>query len=178
LNHGSKGDQKMARPLTVDFFAGEPLAFQTEALLLAAVPDKGRIAYAVDTNKFFIHQGSSWYPMGGGLGDVEAVATGPNTLLANESGKIITNEGAAGAVTHNLPAAAAGLQFTFVVQAAQNMVIQSVGTDTIRSGAGVSSGPGTATSGTVGDTITLVAINATEWIATSEGDVSGAWVLA
>jgi hypothetical protein len=168
----------MARQLTVDFFAGEPLAFQTEAELLASAPQSGRIAYAVDTGKFFLFENSAWTPQLAGSATVEAVAAGPNTLLASESGKVLTNEGAAGAVTHNLPAAAAGLQFTFIVQAAQNIVIQTVGTDTIRSGAGVSSGPGTATSGTVGDTLTLVAINATEWIAVSEGDVSGAWVLA
>lgn len=85
-----------------------------------------------------------------------------------------TNEGAAGAITASLPAAVAGLEYTFYVQTAQNHIIDAAAGDTVRVGASVSAASGNATSNTVGSALHLVCINATEWIATS---VLGTWTV-
>lgn len=109
-----------------------------------------------------------------GLTTVEAVASGPNALAATESNKVLTNEGAGAEVAHTLPTAAAGLLFEAVVQAAQSLKIVANSGDTIRAGGQVSKAAGYIASSTVGDTIRLVAINATEWIA---APCVGTWTL-
>lgn len=106
---------------------------------------------------------------------VAAEITSPETIAVTDSRKAITNEGAVGAVTYNLPAAAAGLEVIFIVHTAQNMVVTAATGDTIRVAAGVSSAGGTATNGTVGGVLHLLAINATEWIAIA---TTGTWTTA
>lgn len=106
---------------------------------------------------------------------VAAEVTSPETIATTDSRKVITNEGAAGSVTYNLPAAAAGLEYIFIVQSTNNMVVTAAGGDTIRIAAGVSSAGGTATNGTIGGFLQIIAINGTEWIA---GAVQGTWTLA
>lgn len=109
---------------------------------------------------------------------VEASTAGtgaPNVLLASESGKTITNEGAAAAAYNTLPTARAGLHFRFLVQdATYGMVVTAATGDTIRVSAGVSTSGGTVTAadGTAGPLLHLVAINATEWVAF---DQVGTW---
>jgi hypothetical protein len=102
--------------------------------------------------------------------------TSGDTLNVVESYSLHTNEGAAGAVALTLPAAAVGLEYHFYVQAAQNVAVTAGAGDTIRVAAGVSSAGGTATNGTVGGYLALVAINATEWVAM--GTPTGTWTLA
>jgi hypothetical protein len=91
-----------------------------------------------------------------------------------ESGKRFTNEGAGAGVTITLPASDRGLWYVFYVQAAQNLIVQAAGGNTIRVGAAVSAAAGTATSNVVGSCLILQAINATEWVALS---AVGAWVV-
>lgn len=101
--------------------------------------------------------------------------TGHDTLTSVESGKTCTNEGAGALITLTLPAAAAGLEFTFIVMAAQTLQIKLPGTDVARVAAAFTTGGGTASSSTVGDAITLKCVNGTTWVATS---VVGTWALA
>lgn len=101
--------------------------------------------------------------------------TGNDTLTAAESGKLLDNDGAAGQVNLTLPAAAAGLVFEVVV--AENQILRLVPTtdDTIRL-EGTESDTGTnggyVEANVKGNALRLVAVNATEWVATS---VVGTW---
>lgn len=107
---------------------------------------------------------------------VEAHTSG-DTLLLTESNSTHTNTGAGGSITIVLPAASTlGLEFTFYVGAAQNLVIDAAGTDLIRNGASVSSAGGTATNGTVGSTITLRCVVSGTWAAMATP--IGTWTLA
>lgn len=109
---------------------------------------------------------------------VEANTAGsgtPNALTADETYKVLTNEGTTVKNYHTLPTAAAGLVFTFVVQDADGIRVVANTADTVRLGANVSGTAGYAESTTIGDTLTLQAINATEWIATS---FNGTWVVS
>ena len=96
-----------------------------------------------------------------------AVAAGPNILTAIESRTVLTNEGATAKNYHTLPTAAAGMEFTFIVQDADGIRVVANTGDTIRVAATVSGAAGYTESTTIGDAITLVSINATEWIAIS-----------
>lgn len=91
----------------------------------------------------------------------------PNVLTSSESDKVLTNEGSTAQNYHTLPTAAAGLTFTFVVQDGDGIRIVANTGDTIRVAGTVSASAGYTESTTVGDVITLIAINATEWIAIS-----------
>jgi len=109
---------------------------------------------------------------------VEASTAGsgaPNVLTVAESGKILTNEGSTAQNYHTLPTAAAGLTFTFVVQDADGLRIVADTGDTIRIAAGVSAAAGYIQNSTIGSTITLCAINATEWVAL--GAPAGTWTI-
>ena len=95
---------------------------------------------------------------------VEAV-TASKSPADTESGEVYTNEGDADGATITLPTAASGLTFTCYVQTAQTLTVTAGSGDTIRSGASVTAAAGSITSNVVGSAITLVAINATEWVA-------------
>lgn len=96
----------------------------------------------------------------------------PNVLLAKESGTVLTNEGTTVINYHTLPTAAAGLQFTFVVQDSDGLRIVANTGDTIRFGDKVTAAAGYIQATLIGSYVTLVAINATEWVVTSS---SGEW---
>ncbi|MCU0806387.1 MAG: hypothetical protein MUC53_00085 [Candidatus Contendobacter sp.] len=91
---------------------------------------------------------------------------------ATDTGAVYTNEGDSDGATVTLPAAAAGLQFTLYVQTAQTLTVTAGSGDTLRIGGSVTAAAGSITSNTVGSCVTLVAINATEWIATA---AVGSW---
>jgi hypothetical protein len=93
--------------------------------------------------------------------------TGTETPAVNESGSIITNEGDADGSNIILPTAQAGLMITAYVQAAQTLTVTANTADTIRIGADVTAAAGSITCATVGSSVTLVAINSTEWVATA-----------
>lgn len=98
----------------------------------------------------------------------------PNLLTADESGKVFSNEGSGAKNYHTLPEARAGLVFTFIVQDADGIRIVAAAGDTIRHAATVSGPAGFAEATTIGNVITLRAINGTEWIAES---VIGSWTV-
>lgn len=108
---------------------------------------------------------------------VEANTAGsgaPNVLTAAESDTVLTNEGVTAANYHTLPTAAAGLTFTFYCQDTDGIRIVAGTGDTIRLYNSVSVSAGYAESTTIGSVIILVAINATEWVATS---IVGTWIV-
>lgn len=107
---------------------------------------------------------------------VTAKATTPITVAVNDAGRVFTNEGASAQIVFNLPTAATSNgPFTFYVQDTDGIQVVASTGDTIRVGTGVSSAGGTATNSTAGSFITLIAINATEWISFSS---FGTWTLA
>lgn len=57
--------------------------------------------------------------------------TGNYTVLASDNNTIFTNQGAAGPVTFTLPTIAKGLRYRFFAEVAQNLIVQSVVTDTL-----------------------------------------------
>lgn len=104
--------------------------------------------------------------------EASTVGSGSPNILANaESGKLLTNEGTTAINYHTLPTAVAGLTFTFVVQDADGMRIAANTGDTIRLGSKVTAGAGYIQSTTIGDYVSLTAINATEWL----GHAYGTW---
>jgi hypothetical protein len=87
-------------------------------------------------------------------------------------GAIVTNAGASGPITWNLPDphATGGDNFCIVVSAAQNVVIEPNGNDRILI---ATNGNGDSlTSNTVGSVIELVAIDASNWVVKAS---SGTW---
>lgn len=78
-----------------------------------------------------------------------------------------TNEGASGAFTYTLPTAVAGYRVSFIVMAAYNLIVAPGASDTITIGA--STATTDIRSSTVGDSVELIAVNATEWIALNSG---------
>lgn len=117
--------------------------------------------------------GTSWLAFDH-AGIIEASTAGsgtPNVLVSSESVKTLTNEGTTAANYHTLPTAVAGLTFTFVVQDAYGMRIVANTGDTIRLGSKVTASAGYIQSTTIGDYVTLTAINATEWL----GHAYGTW---
>ena len=102
-----------------------------------------------------------------GVGSPYAITTADNTTQ-------FTNEGATAEVYLALPTAAANLTYSAICQDSDGIRFVASAGDTIRVSTGVSGAAGFVSSTTVGSTITLRCINATEWIATS---VQGTWTL-
>jgi len=98
---------------------------------------------------------------------VKAVAATPRAVTSLETGGTFTNEGAAALQVFDLPTAVAGLRYTFIVQDADGIQVNAAAADTIRVGAAVSAAAGLVSSTNIGAVVTIVAINATEWLATS-----------
>ena len=119
--------------------------------------------------------GTHWVELfhsGGGYDKVVA-KTGAYSVSAYEDrGTVFTNEGAAGAVTFTLPSAEAGLRYTFVRCANQNVRIQAAAGDTINGGTAGKIYE-CVTAGETASQVTLVAVNATQWIVLGE---KGTWV--
>jgi hypothetical protein len=114
--------------------------------------------------------GKTWQPGPAiSMREVEASTAGsgaPNVLVGStETMKVLTNEGTTARNYHTLPSAAAGYQFTFISQDADLMRITAATGDTIRVGTNVSATAGYIENGAQGDAVTLIAINATEWVA-------------
>lgn len=98
--------------------------------------------------------------------------TDNEALNANMSGTVYTNAGAGGAQTFTLPAAAAGLTYTFIVAAVQELRVDPEAGDTININGTAASAAEYWTANAVGECITLVAIDTVQWIATS---YTGTW---
>jgi len=93
--------------------------------------------------------------------------TGTATPAATDSRTVYTNTGDGDGSTVTLPAAAAGLVYTIYVDAAQTVTVTAVGDDTIRIAGNVTAAAGSITSNVTGSSVTLTAISATQWVATS-----------
>jgi hypothetical protein len=104
-----------------------------------------------------------------------AVLASPNIITSQETFSVYTNEGTGALNYHTLPTAAAGLQYTFHVDDADGIHITANTDDIIQINGVVSSAAGYAESLTIGSSLTLIAINATDWIATSS---IGTWNVA
>lgn len=91
--------------------------------------------------------------------------TSAYTVLTLDSGKVFTNEGATARQDFTLPGAVSGLIYRFTVQDADGVRVIAAAGDTIRVAGSVSAAAGRIDSTTIGDSVTLEAINATEWIA-------------
>jgi hypothetical protein len=109
---------------------------------------------------------------GGGL--VVAPKTAAYTVLTGDVNTFFTNEGATAREDFSLPAAAANLTYSFYVQDADGVRVIAASGDTIRLAGSVSAAAGRIDSTTIGSCVTLVAINATEWVAQS---ITGTWVV-
>lgn len=96
-------------------------------------------------------------------------------IVAADSGKVLTNTGAGGAVTFTLPASAVGLHYFFSVEVAASFVIKAVGADIIQIAGAASSAAGTATNATVGSTLHLICSKAGKWVSFAR---EGTWTLA
>ncbi|MBE0534993.1 MAG: hypothetical protein IH624_04925 [Phycisphaerae bacterium] len=93
--------------------------------------------------------------------------TADDVLIEAESGSVHTNRGATGAVTLTLPAnAAPGTQFTFCVQAVQQLRVDP-GAAAIRDNSGQTPDK-YKWADAIGEAITLVADNAGDWITTAK----------
>jgi len=108
---------------------------------------------------------------------VEANTAGsgsPNIITAAESRTVFTNEGATALNYHTLPTAVAGLSYTFYVDDADGIRVTADTGDIIQINGVASASAGYTQCLAIGGSITLVAINATDWVATS---VIGTWTL-
>lgn len=110
---------------------------------------------------------------GGGL-IVSAKASTPYSVLNSDINTVFTNEGATAQIVFNLPTAAVNLTYTFFVQDADGVKVVANTGDTIRLAGSVSASAGNIVNNTIGGSVTLVAINATEWVATS---IVGTWTV-
>ena len=109
--------------------------------------------------------------VGGFLKTVTVDADG-KTLTASESGTVQTSGGAVGAGAWTLPAAVAGLEYTFVVMAAQQLRVTPVGDDVININGTAASAAEYWYADAAGECLHLVAVDATNWIAVS---YTGTW---
>jgi len=137
-----------------------------------------QIAFWVDTGASPVTLREMWRGNFFELSPLEvnaAVSGAPNVLTADESGKVFSNEGSAAKNYHTLPTARAGLTFTFIVQDVDGVRVVADSGDTIRIAASESAAAGYIECATIGNAVTLVAVNATEWIATS---YVGTWTVA
>jgi hypothetical protein len=113
-------------------------------------------------------------PGAGGGGGTVIPKTANYTVLSADNGNTFTNEGAVAKIDFTLPAAAAGLVYTFIVQDFDGLRVVAAAGDTIRLANAVSGLAGNLDSTSVGSVVTLKAVNATEWIATATG---GLWAV-
>ena len=100
--------------------------------------------------------------------------TADKTETASDRYKVVTNEGTTVKPVITLESAVAGLRRLFIVQDTDGIRVKANTGDTIRVGSSVSAGAGYAECTTVGATLELVAINATEWVAVA---VNGTWTV-
>jgi len=93
-------------------------------------------------------------------------------LAVTASGTVQTNAGAVGAAAWTLPAAAAGLNYCFVVMAAQELRVTPAAGDAINIAGVQGAAAEYWTANAVGESLCIVAVDTTNWIATS---FTGTW---
>lgn len=144
-------------------------------------PTTNQIGMAVNGVGAITLTTSSWFSSNstiGPYGTRTLVSEQASTPLAlnqtTHNNRVFTNEGASAEIVFDLPTILPGCRYTFVVQDANGIQINAATGDTIRIAGSVSAAAGLIESAVIGNTITLVAINATEWIATA---VNGVWTV-
>jgi len=93
--------------------------------------------------------------------------TDAHTVLVTESRGVLTNAGSGGSAAHTLPAAAAGLEYTFVVMAAQQLQIDPQADDKIIYNATALDVGEYLWADAVGENLHLLAVDGTNWIVIS-----------
>ena len=107
----------------------------------------------------------------GGIEKTIEAHTADDTLTVSESGSIHSNLGATGAVTLTLPSSApAGTNFTFAVQAAQELRVDPA-TATIRDDSGQTADK-YKSADAIGECLSLVADSSGDWLTTAK---NGTW---
>ena len=104
--------------------------------------------------------------LGGFLKTVTNDADG-KTLTIAESGTVQTNAGAVGAAAWTLPGAAPGLEYIFVVMAAQQLRVTPAAGDVIYINAVGADAAEYWCADAIGESVHLIAVDATNWIAIS-----------
>ena len=141
----------------------------TEHIRLAVVTTSGGDITSITDSRDH-HSISMPASSGGGSVTIEA-HTGDDTFTEDESGSVHSNLGATGIVTLTLPASAtAGTQFTFAVQATQQLRIDP-GTATIRDNCGQTADK-YKWADAVGESLTLVADSNGDWVTVAK---NGTW---
>jgi hypothetical protein len=101
--------------------------------------------------------------------------TGDASVGLSMNGMTISNLGASGTITLSLPSGApAGTEFTFVVQAAQQLRIDAAASDAIMIGGTTSADSAYIWADDEGETVTLVADTNANWVAVS---ATGTWTV-
>lgn len=129
--------------------------------------------------------GGAITPTGGLLRQVEATTAETEAVAVADSGRVYVQTRSSTTVTYTLPAAAAGLTYTFVCgDAGSEILITPAAGDAIvtkihaaQDGTALAPAAGTgikntAATNVAGDSITLVALDATTWYGTS---IIGLW---
>jgi hypothetical protein len=130
-------------------------------------PPSGFIHTVKTLGGMFLWDGTSYKQLFTPLKTVTAV-TADETEDASDRQRIVTNEGATAKPIITLETAQAGLvRGPFIVQDSDGLRIKANTGDTIRNAGNVSASAGYIENTTVGSVVTLVAINATEWIVVS-----------
>jgi hypothetical protein len=143
---------------------------------------QGRIYFDSGVNKFRISQnGGSYTDLIGSIGGYTVPVLpktngvgSPYTVTSSDSLSLFTNEGSGAETYLSLPTAVANLSYTVYCQNANGIRVTASAGDTIRIGTNVSALAGYARSTEIGASITLTAINATEWVVTS---IVGTWTI-
>lgn len=104
---------------------------------------------------------------------VSPKTTTPVTVATTDSNTYFTNAGATAEITFNLPAAAVGLIYNFIVMDADGMKVKANTGDTINILGLASSVAGYAESFVIGETLTVICTAANTWV----GIQMGTWEL-
>ena len=139
------------------------------------VDGASRIDGNIDLNADIVGAGPTTY-IEGMVAQVEEYDGAGNTITIVESGKTFTNEGDADGSLHTLPEAstAIGCTYTFVVTVAQNLVVDLDNADIflhLTLGAGDK-----IQSATVGDSITVRALDDSDWAVISVYPLASDWI--
>lgn len=117
---------------------------------------------------------STFISLSGDLNNVVSKNVNYN-IFPSETNTHFTNEGATTGITFSLPAAVKNMKYSFLLQNSNQVTVQAATGDTIRIGLDVTSSGGTISAFDAGSSITLIAINSTEWLSLSQP--AGSWLI-
>jgi hypothetical protein len=136
---GESGNDPAFAKLSGAIFGGRlQMDSTTDGVLLPRMTSAQKVAIASPPSGLGVHDttlsslaaynGSNWHF----LGSAQNALVTDTTLSIHDSGALFHNNGATGAITLTLPAQLNGVSYTFTVAAAQTLIVQRSGTDTIR----------------------------------------------